>query len=540
MLPLLHRLCLLALGLVLSLGLAIAHPGPLAAAAPPPADLRVAGQTVITLREPLGGETPADRVRRIQRVLQQLADNPRFQPEQLRIHQVDSSRLIQVEDSNQLVMVITAADARALDSVPDLLVLQTRTRLIEAIARLREQQSPQQQALSWLQAGAALAFYLLLLWGLSWSRPHLIRWSDALDRGPLQGLRIQQLELISAQRAHGLARQGLKLGYWLLVLLLTYGFVPVILQNFPATAAAADTLFGHILATVRSLGAAILGYLPNLVALVLIALISRWALQLNQRIFRALETGQLQFQGFYRHWAPPTARISSWLIIAISLTMAFPYLPGFQSPAFQGISIFLGVLVSLGSSAIATNVISGLVLTYTRAFEQGDRVEVEGTSGYVLESTLFVTRLRTPKNVVVSIPNSKILSSTINNFSQSRQETPGPLLIHTTITLGYDLDWHHVHAAFIEAAHRTPAVLRDPAPFVLQTALNDFYVSYQLNAYTDALDQLERVQSSLHANLLDSCRDADIEIMSPHYFALRDGNASTIPPRPDGGATSGY
>ncbi len=533
--PLLRRLCSLIVGLLLSL--AIASPGALGAARAnspgPPADLRVAGENVLTLREPLGGETPAARVARIQRVLQQLANNPHFRPEQLRIYRVDSSRLIQVENSNQLVMVITAADARALDSVPDLVAIQARSRLIEAIARLREQQSPGQLIHRGLQAAGALALYLLLLWGLSWARPHLLRWSDHLQRGPLQGLRIQQLELISAQRAHGLARRGLQLGYWLTVVLLTYGFVPVILQNFPATAAAADALFEHILTTVQGLGTAVIGYLPNLVALALIGLIGRWALQLNRRIFRALETGQLQFQGFYRHWAPPTARISSWLIIAITLTMAVPYLPGFKSPAFQGISIFLGVLVSLGSSAIASNVISGLVLTYTRAFEQGDRVEIEGSTGYVLESTLFVTRLRTPKNVVVSIPNSKILGSTISNFSQSRQETPGPLLIHTTITLGYDLAWTRVHAAFIEAAHRTPEVLREPAPFVLQTALNDFYVSYQLNAYTDALAQLDRVQSELHANLLDSCRDAGIEIMSPHYFALRDGNASTIPPQPD-------
>ncbi|NJR31574.1 MAG: mechanosensitive ion channel [Chamaesiphon sp. CSU_1_12] len=218
------------------------------------------------------------------------------------------------------------------------------------------------------------------------------------------------------------------------------------------------------------------------------------------------------------------------MIIAFAAIVAFPYLPGAKSPAFQGVSVFLGLLLSLGSSAAVANVVAGVILIYTRAFEVGDRVKVGEAVGDIVEKTLLVTRIRTIKNVVITIPNAAVLNAQIINYSAAAQDpnTP-PLILHTTITLGYDVPWRTVHQALIGAANATSSILPEPTPFVLQTSLDDFYVSYEINAYTNTPKIMARIYSELHQNIQDKCNEVGIEILSPHYRAVRDGNQNTIP-----------
>jgi small-conductance mechanosensitive channel len=210
------------------------------------------------------------------------------------------------------------------------------------------------------------------------------------------------------------------------------------------------------------------------------------------------------------------------------LVIIFPYLPGSDSPAFKGVSVFLGVLLSLGSSSAINNIIAGLVITYMRPFKIGDRIRIGETVGDVIEKSMLVIKVRTIKNEEITVPNSTVLSSNTTNYSAMAEGTG--LILHTTVTIGYDVPWRDMHAALLKAADRTELILKEPAPFVLQTSLDDFYVSYQLNAYTRAASQQVQVYSDLHRHILDSCAEAGIEIMSPHYRAMRDGNASTIPP----------
>jgi small-conductance mechanosensitive channel len=214
-------------------------------------------------------------------------------------------------------------------------------------------------------------------------------------------------------------------------------------------------------------------------------------------------------------------------VIALALVLAFPYLPGSASPAFQGVSIFIGLLLSLGSTSVVANIVSGLVLTYTHAFRVGDRVRIADTVGDVIEKGLLVTRMRTIKNVEITVPNGMVMGSHIINYSAVAQEHG--LILNTTITLGYDIPWRLIHETLIKAAQATNGILPEPRPFVLQTSLDDFYVSYELNAYTDQPNKMIVVYSELHQNIQDFCNEAGIEILSPHYGALRDGNPSTIP-----------
>ncbi|NJN75986.1 MAG: mechanosensitive ion channel family protein [Synechococcaceae cyanobacterium RL_1_2] len=243
-----------------------------------------------------------------------------------------------------------------------------------------------------------------------------------------------------------------------------------------------------------------------------------------------IELKRVILPGFYPEWAKPTYKLIQFLIMAFAATVAFPYLPGAETPAFQGISIFLGLLISLGSSSAIANIVSGIILTYTRAFLVGDRVKITDTIGDIVEKTLFVTRIRTVKNVVITIPNASVLSSHVINYSAAANDPLIPaLILHTTITLGYDVPWRKVHDVLIKAALDTPRILPDPSPFVLQTSLDDYYVSYELNAYTDNPGIMAKIYSELHQNIQDQCNQNDIEILSPHYRAVRDGNQTTIP-----------
>jgi small-conductance mechanosensitive channel len=248
---------------------------------------------------------------------------------------------------------------------------------------------------------------------------------------------------------------------------------------------------------------------------------------LVQAIFMRIAEGRIRIHGFDREWAGPTFNILRVLIVAFLAVIAFPYFPGSASPAFQGISIFVGVLVSLGSTAAIADVTSGIVLTYTRAFHVGDRVRIADTEGDVVEKTLFVTRVRTVKNVDVTIPNALVMSNHIINFST--QARAGGLLLHTTVTIGYDVPWQTVHRALIDAALATEGIERSPEPFVLQTGLDDFYVHYELNAHTRDAKGKGQTYSALHRNMLERCHAAGIEIASPHLSAVRDGNRLQVP-----------
>jgi small-conductance mechanosensitive channel len=214
-------------------------------------------------------------------------------------------------------------------------------------------------------------------------------------------------------------------------------------------------------------------------------------------------------------------------VIAFSLVVIYPYIPGSNSPAFQGVSVFLGVLVSLGSSSAMANILAGVVLTYMRSFKMGDRVQISDTIGDVIEKNLLVTRLRTVKNVEISIPNSLVLNNQLVNYSTSAS-TEG-LILHTEITIGYNAPWRQVHELLLSAAAKTQDIIETPKPFVLQKSLDDSYVTYEINCFTRHANNMTNIYSELHQNIQDLFNSAGVEIMSPSYKALRDGNASTIP-----------
>jgi small-conductance mechanosensitive channel len=261
---------------------------------------------------------------------------------------------------------------------------------------------------------------------------------------------------------------------------------------------------------------------------VVIFLITRLVLRSLRRLTRQLTQGQLKLPDFHPEWARPTYQIVRVLTYALMFVLIFPYLPGSDSAVFQGVSVFFGVLLSLGSSSAVANVVAGLVITYMRPFAVGDRVKLGDVVGDVVEKSLLVTRLRTVKNEEVTIPNSTVLNGHTINYSKLCDKEG--VILHTTVTIGYDVPWRQVHALLLAAAARTPGLLTTPAPFVLQTALNDWYVAYELNAHTLQAQHMLEQYSQLHGNIQDCFNEAGVEIMSPSYLNLRDANETTLPP----------
>jgi len=308
---------------------------------------------------------------------------------------------------------------------------------------------------------------------------------------------------------------------------LIYFYLVFVLNLYTVTQNFAQNLLKYLEKTLINIGMSILDYIPSLFFIVVVITIAKYLLKIIKYFFHSVKTGRVRISGFYEEWADPTLKIIQFFIIAFVFAIIFPYLPGANSAAFKGVSIFVGALVTFGSTPAIANIIAGIILTYTRAFRIGDRVKIANAMGDIVEKTLLVTRIRTIKYEIISIPNSVVLSNHIINYSSSSPVTG--LILYTSITVGYHVPWRKVHELLISAALSTENILHKPCPFVLQTSLDNSFVTYEINAYTDKPLIMQNTYSELHMNIQDKFNEAGIEIMSPMYYAIRDGNDITIP-----------
>lgn len=335
----------------------------------------------------------------------------------------------------------------------------------------------------------------------------------------LHSIHIKTVEIVQVQRVRAIVDGSVKLFRLVIILIVVYGFIHFALGFFPWTRTLADQILGYVLLPLKVMGSGIIKEIPNLLFIIVLVFITRYILKFMRMFFNQIEQGTITFSGFYPEWATPTYRIARFLLIAFAAVVAFPYIPGSSSPAFKGVSIFIGVLFSLGSQSTISNILAGLTMTYRRLFKVGDRVRIGDIVGDVTVIRLQVTHLHTVKNEEVIVPNSTILNSTVTNYNSLIGEKP--LILYTSVTIGYDAPWRQVHALLLMAAARTPGLLREPAPFVLQKSLDDFYVSYELNAYTDTPNKMAKLYSDIHKNIQDCFNEYGVQIMSPNYVADR-------------------
>lgn len=515
------------------LAICLAGLAPLAAQAP----VHLDGETVFTIQARVASFTPEVRAAAVEGRLHRLAADPFLRAKT--IEAVNNGESTDLMAGDLLLITVTEADASAAGvSRPDLAQAWSQA-MRAALERHSLAHRAKALAIAGAQTLAVTLGALLLLWLLGRAFRRLYARIASSD-GVFRGFRIQNLELLSTERVRLLAKRGAQLLRLALTLILAYVYLSIVFSFFPWTKGLASRLLALVWAPVSQLGAALLGYLPKLLFLAVIVLATRWLLKAVHLVFTGLENGALRIEGFHPDWAQPTYKLARLLAMGFALVVAFPYLPGSGSEAFKGVSLFVGLLFSLGSSGAVANMIAGVMITYMRPFRLGDVIQIGETRGTVVEKSLLVTRIRTPKHVDVTLPNSAILGSQIQNFTT--QSKDGALLLHTTVTIGYDVPWRQVHELLITAAGNAEGLLQNPPPFVNQTSLDDFYVSYQINAATDDPERMNQIYSRLHEAIQDAFFKAGVEIMSPHYAALRDGNGAAIPEAqlPSGYRPSGF
>ena len=376
-------------------------------------------------------------------------------------------------------------------------------------------------------AGATVAVSLLLILMIRLVVGRHIKGVEEAPQGAVRPLRWQRQELLSSDDMKQLRITLWRTGGWLLTLVFAVWALIGALMLSTWTKAAGVAVIETVFDTLVFIAQGVIDYIPDLITILIIVFLARFTIRLIGSVFDGIGSRRISIPNFYPEWADTSFTIIKLLIIALAAVIIFPYLPGSSSPAFQGISIFIGVLVSLGSTTAVANVIAGVVLTYTRAFKVGDQVEVSGTRGKIIERTMFVTRIQTLKNVIVSVPNSMVLNNQIINYSQNMGQRG--LLVHTGITIGYDVPWQTVNELLVAAAGRTDGIEREPEPFVLQTSLDDNYVSYEVNGWVRNPEKLPRIYSNLHANILDEFHGHQVEITSPAYRAMRGAEETTVP-----------
>jgi small-conductance mechanosensitive channel len=371
---------------------------------------------------------------------------------------------------------------------------------------------------------------VLLVRVVGWVRRRFEELAESIqtERGKrLKGWKIQNLQLLSTDQAADLLLVGSRYMRYAFNLLLGLLYLVGIFSIFPQTRGfVAEGIHGISLILLTGWNN-FLNYLPNLASLTVVAVVTHFGLRFVHFIFREIEKGTITLAGFQPEWAETTYKIVRALAVVLALVIAFPFLPGSSSPAFQGISIFIGALLSLGSTSVIGNIVAGVILTYAQAFRVGDRVQIGETIGDVIDKGLIATRIRTIKNVDVTIPNGIVMANHIINYSTEAQEQG--LILHTSVTIGYDAPWRAVHETLIRAALATPGILATPKPFVFQTSLDDSYVSYEINAFTREPRKMVNIYSDLHQNIQDKFNEAQIEILSPRFSAVRDGNSVTLP-----------
>ncbi len=373
----------------------------------------------------------------------------------------------------------------------------------------------------------AVLGFVILVYGINRFFKYLNgKINDAIGT-KIKGFKFKTYQILTAAYMAQLIIGFLKVFRLLIILICFYFWLPLLFSIFPWTKNIAHSILDYTLSPLKELGISFISYLPSLFFILVVFVIVRYINRLLKFFADEISRERLKIDGFYKEWSKPTYNIIRFIILIFAIVIIFPYLPGSNSPAFQGLSIFMGVLLSLGSTGFVANAVGGLMIIYMRPFIIGDVVQIGENLGRVVSKSILVTRLITPKNEEISVPNKTVSESQIINYS-SKEKGKG-VFIHTTITIGYDVPWRKVHEMLTEAANRTSNILSDPKPFVLQTALNDFNVAYELNGYTKEPLKMAKTFSELNQHIQDVFREENIEILSPYYKVERRNEESTVP-----------
>ena len=496
----------------------------------PGTPLVVEGDTLFSIYARRGGLLPIHRVNEAAEKIKELGHELKFFADSIYIYEGDLTADIMAGET--VIFSVTDNDALWMNTTRQELAHTYGGIIQKKLTELHDKYGFQQKLKGALLVLGIIVAQVFLIWLTNWLYR---RWRMRLTRKLLRQARplsIKDYEVLDVHRQGRVFLVGFNVVRWLIIGLQLLLSIPMLFSAFPETKSLTYRVFGYIWNPFTDIIGSVFGFLPNLFKIIVIVFCFRYLVRGIRYLLNEIAAGKLKINGFYADWAQPTFVIIRMLCYSFMLVMIWPLLPSSNSEVFQGVSVFIGIIVSLGSSSIIGNVMAGMVMTYMRPFRIGDFITFGDTQGFVIEKTVLVTRIRTRKNEVITIPNSNLMSSQTSNFTFAAQNYG--VIVHTKVTIGYDMKWELIRDLLLKAANETPYLSKKPEPFVRITSLDDFYVEYEINAYTRKPDQLSLIYSELHHNILDSFHQAGVEIMSPHIFAHRNDLELQIPKEQQG------
>ena len=485
----------------------------------------VDGDTLFYLYTKKGGQTAFQRAQETGELIETIGKKINLDPNRVYIENTDIFSDIMYD--TEVLVSFTDADAMWEGVSRDSLAVSRKQIVVDKFHQMKSQYGIWRMVKNVLYCLLVLVaqfmLYKLTCWGFSKIEKRILKLKDTA----LKAIKIQSYEILNTEKQVALLLFANRIGKYVVLLLQLLISLPIVFSIFPSTKGIALQLLDYFLVPVKKIAFGVIGYIPNLISIIVIWYATRALVRLARYVAQEIENGNLKLKSFYPEWAMPTFIIVRILLYTFMVAMIYNYLPGSDSGVFQGISVFVGLIISLGSSTLITNLMAGLVITFMRPFRIGDRIKLNDTVGDIIEKTPLVTRVKTPKNEIVTVPNSFVMSSLTTNYSSSAQEYG--LIIHTDVTFGYEVPWQQVYQIMIQAALATPHIEAEPRPFVLQTKLDDWYVVYQINAYTRHPEQMAVIYSHLHQNIQDMFNEAGIEIMSPHFMGVRQTDQIFMP-----------
>ncbi len=484
------------------------------------------GDTIFNVYEKVGAKSRTAQVKRCENRLNEILSHDFYHKDDLAIS--DSADYILITYDGKTVLEFSDITAKKLNRGKALIA----DKYVEKLGEYFDRIQPVVLKEKAIKIAKYLAIYFFILFIIIVLYRLNKRWVVRSHGFIYKALRLVRIHRIEEEEKENVISNLLKFVKWIygfVIALYTYLALPWILDIFYITRERGKRMISYVVDPFLDFINTFVDYIPTLIKLFVIIFIFRIFLKLVNYFFKELEEGNVNISGFYKEWASPTSKLVKLFLYAFLLTIIFPLLPGSGSEVFKGVTMFLGLILSLGSTSVISNALSGLIMTYMRPFKIGDRIEADNVVGIVVQRNLIMTRVRTPKNVIITIPNSKILTGHSKNFTTAAERSN--LIIHSTITLGYDIDWRLIHKLLIEATKRTNGLITQSGKeaFVLQNSLDDNYVEYEVNAYTAQADKYMFIKSELHSNILDVFRDAEIEILSPKYVASRPSEGRVIP-----------
>jgi small-conductance mechanosensitive channel len=465
-----------------------------------------------------GGLSPTERSSQISSIINKLGKDYNLQPDSIYI--LPEEFTTEIMYGEKVIISLTDKDGLWLNTSRDELAVQYRTIIVDALKALKDKHSLIRLTKNILLLLLVLVIQYILIRLTNYGYRKLKIRIDLVKGKYLKPVFIRNYEFLSINSQERIVFFLTNILRYIVITIQLIISIPIIFSIFPQTESLALKIFSYILSPVKRIGWNIIEYIPNLFIIIIIWLIIRYIIRGIGYLAKEIEKGRLKITGFYQDWAKPTYSIVRFLLYAFMITLIYPYLPDSNSKIFQGMSIFVGLIVSFGSSSAIGNLVAGMIITYMRPFKIGDRIKINDVIGNVLEKTPIVTRIQTLKNEIVTIPNSMIMNSQTTNLSESAR-TKG-LIIHLDVTCGYGTPWQQVHQLLIEAAENTEDVMSSPHPFVHENSFDDFYVVYEINAYIKDANKLTQVASDLRQNIQDKFKEAGVSILSPHYYVQKD------------------